>query len=135
MGKHLGLKIKQLRSDYSLKTGEKFTQVDLSKMLGISRSYLGDIESGRTNPSIELLTKLAKVFDIDVNSLISSEENLKLNIDSLKKTTDIPDAKEKTYKEKEIDTIAAHLEEKNLTPKKVKLLKDYIDALFDDEEW
>ena len=32
----------------------------------------------------------------------------------------------------EVETIAAHLEGKEITPKKMKLLKSYIDTLFDD---
>ena len=71
MGKELGLKIKQLRSEYSLRTGEKCTQADLAKKIGISRSYLGDIESGRTSPSDEILQKLANVFNIEYEELFS----------------------------------------------------------------
>lgn len=70
MGKDLGLKIKQLRSEYSLKNGKKFTQADLAKTLGISRSYLGDIESGRTNPSDEILNKIAEVFSVNLDDLL-----------------------------------------------------------------
>ncbi|MDU1307634.1 MAG: helix-turn-helix transcriptional regulator [Clostridium perfringens] len=70
MGKELGLKIKQLRSDYSLKTGKKCTQADLAKMIGISRSYLGDIESGRTNPSDEILLKLSDALNVNFDILI-----------------------------------------------------------------
>lgn len=71
MGKELGLKIKQLRSQYSLKTGEKCTQADLAKKIGISRSYLGDIESGRTAPSDEILYKLADIFNIEYDELFA----------------------------------------------------------------
>lgn len=62
----LGLKIKQLRSDYSIKIGKKFTQQGLSQELGITRSYLGDIESGRTKPNKDLLKKIADFFNIDI---------------------------------------------------------------------
>lgn len=62
----LGLKIKQLRSDYSIKIGRKFTQQGLSQELGITRSYLGDIESGRTKPNKDLLKKIADFFNIDI---------------------------------------------------------------------
>lgn len=37
-------------------------------------------------------------------------------------------------KQQTIDTIAAHLEDKNITPKKLKLLEQYIDALFEEDE-
>ncbi|MBY7007909.1 helix-turn-helix domain-containing protein [Clostridium botulinum] len=65
MNKQLGLKIKKLRSDYALKTGKKMIQKDLAEKLGISRSYLGDIESGRTVATDEIISKLSEIFDID----------------------------------------------------------------------
>lgn len=120
-----------------LRDKNKMTIKELSVKSGVGQSTISDIETGKAkNPRMETLQKLANVFNIDVGSLLNTEENLNPSIESLKKRNDMPNStKEKTYKEKEIDTIAAHLEEKNLTPKKVKLLKDYIDALFDDEEW
>ncbi|WP_054198892.1 helix-turn-helix domain-containing protein [Clostridium baratii] len=128
--------IKLLRAKHNM------TIKELSVKSGVGQSTISDIETGKAkNPRMETLQKLANVFNVDVGSLLNTEEKLKLSIDSLKKINNLANdalnnsIKEKTYKEKEIDTIAAHLEEKNLTPKKVKLLKDYIDALFDDEEW
>lgn len=125
-----------------LRDKHKMTIKELSVKSGVGQSTISDIETGKAkNPRMETLQKLANVFNVDVGSLLNTEEKLKLSIDSLKKINNMANGalnnsiKEKTYKEKEIDTIAAHLEEKNLTPKKVKLLKDYIDALFDDEEW
>lgn len=67
--KILGLKIKQLRSEYSLKIGKKFTQENLAKKLEISRGYLSDIESGRTKPSEDLLRKIAEACDTDYLTL------------------------------------------------------------------
>ena len=71
MSKKLGLKIKQLRSEYGFKTGNKITQKDLADKLGISRSYLGDIESGRTTASDEIIHTLAKIFEIDESELLN----------------------------------------------------------------
>ena len=88
MGKELGLKIKQLRSDYSLKTGKKCTQADLAKMIGISRSYLGDIESGRTNPSDEILLKLSDALGVDLDILIEYKlKGLENNSSSIQEET------------------------------------------------
>lgn len=70
MSKKLGLKIKQLRSDYSFNTGTKMTQKDLADKLGLSRSYLGDIESGRTAASDEILHKLSDIFNINYSELL-----------------------------------------------------------------
>ncbi|NFO86127.1 XRE family transcriptional regulator [Clostridium botulinum] len=69
MNKQLGLKIKKLRGDYAFKTGKKMIQKNLAEKLGISRSYLGDIESGRTVASDEIIYKLSEIFSIDSNEL------------------------------------------------------------------
>lgn len=114
----LGDKIKKLRKEMGM------TQQELAKSINVSRSTIGMIEANKQGTSNETLLKLAKVLNTTVENLLSDTDDKK----------DIP-KENKSYKEKEIDTIAAHLEDKNLTPKKVKLLKDYIDALFDDEEW
>lgn len=50
----IGNKIKDLRKKKGL------TQMELSKMANISRSYLADVERNRYNPSIETLTAIAK---------------------------------------------------------------------------
>ena len=75
MSKKLGLKIKQLRSDYSFNTGTKLTQKDLADKLGLSRSYLGDIESGRTNASDEILHKLSEIFNINYSELLKFKQD------------------------------------------------------------
>lgn len=82
MSKQLGLKIKQLRSNYSVSSGKKITQKDLAEKLGISRSYLGDIESGRTTPNEILLGKIADVFDTDIYELIGKNENIEIEVGS-----------------------------------------------------
>ena len=84
MSKKLGLKIKQLRSDYSFNTGIKLTQKDLADKLGLSRSYLGDIESGRTNASDEILHKLSEIFDINYSELLKFQLDNQIDIISNK---------------------------------------------------
>lgn len=76
--KLLGLKIKQLRSEHSLKIGKKFYQKDLADALGISRGYIGDIESGRTKPNDELLNKIANIFNVSVDYLLKEDNDIKL---------------------------------------------------------
>ncbi len=46
------------------------TQLELSKRVNISRSYLADIEHGRYAPSSEKLLVLAKELQIDVNRIL-----------------------------------------------------------------
>lgn len=48
---------------------KKKTQIEVAKSIGISRSYLSDIENGRYMPSVDTLIKLASYLDIDLNFL------------------------------------------------------------------
>jgi repressor LexA len=62
--KDLGEKVKQARKIKSQETGSKFTQSMLADELGISRGYLGDVESGRIYPNYVLLNKIAGICGI-----------------------------------------------------------------------
>lgn len=62
----VGKKIKRLR----LK--KKMSLTDLSKISGVSKSYLSDLEIGvRNNPSIDIIKKIAKGLDTDILQLIT----------------------------------------------------------------
>lgn len=45
----------------------------LSKAANISHSFIADIESGRSNPSIDSLEALAQALDVSVTDLLDSE--------------------------------------------------------------
>ncbi len=49
------------------------TQQELADKANISRSYLGDVEGGRYNPSIETLYDIAHALGIHITSLIGDE--------------------------------------------------------------
>lgn len=53
----IGNAIKSIRIDTQL------TQDEFANKVGISRSYLGDLENNRKSPSVETLQKLAKAFN------------------------------------------------------------------------
>jgi DNA-binding XRE family transcriptional regulator len=38
-----------------------------------SRGYVGDLESGRKKPSLEVTLKIARLFDVSVDSLVKDE--------------------------------------------------------------
>ena len=48
----------------------KMTQNELASRSGISRSYLGDLEVDRYNPSVETLVRLAKALSTEAGSLM-----------------------------------------------------------------
>lgn len=77
--RRIGLKIKELRSKKSIELGHKYTGEMLANDLGISRSYLGDIESGRTLPSPELITKLSEIFKISKSYFYDNDNNVENN--------------------------------------------------------
>lgn len=54
------------------------TQQQLASDIGISRSYLADIEAGRYTPSSEKLISLAEYLDIDLN-LLKNDGNTSIN--------------------------------------------------------
>lgn len=63
----IGLLVKQARKIKSENEGRKITQVLFAEMLGISRSYLADIESGRIEPSLSILNRIAEISDLSLD--------------------------------------------------------------------
>lgn len=55
----VGHKIKELRQK------KKLTQRQVARKAGISNTYLSDIETGRTNPSLKTLVKIADALDVE----------------------------------------------------------------------
>lgn len=49
---------------------------DLSEMLGISQSYLSEIENGHKSPSIDLINKYAELFNIRPSAIMFFSEEL-----------------------------------------------------------
>lgn len=52
------------------------TQTQLSFELGVSNSFLSEIESGKKTPTLELLSKYGERFQIPLSSLLFFSENL-----------------------------------------------------------
>lgn len=86
---NIGAKIKEFRK---LK---KLTQGQLSEKANISRSYLGDVENGRYNPSLDFLESISTALEIpmylffketssdDIDNLDPLLDELFFNIKSL----------------------------------------------------
>lgn len=60
-------KLKQLR----VKAG--YTQSRLGMMVGVSRLTIARYESGMRKPSVSMLKKLAAVFDVSLDELVSED--------------------------------------------------------------
>lgn len=52
------------------------SQKELAEKLGISKSYLSEIESGKKTPTLELLNRYSHLFDIPVSSIMFFGESL-----------------------------------------------------------
>ena len=60
----LGANIKKVRLEKEMR------QIDLSDKIGIEDSALRRIETGRVNSSIQMLRKIAKGLEVDVEELL-----------------------------------------------------------------
>ena len=61
---NVGKQIKKLR------TAKRMTQDQLADCLFVSRQTVSNYEMGKSNPDIDMLVKIAEVFETDVNTLI-----------------------------------------------------------------
>lgn len=61
----IGQRIKQIRTALGIK------QVELAKVLKMNPSAVSQIERGRTNPSLETLSELGKIYNINLHWLIT----------------------------------------------------------------
>ncbi len=66
ISKRLGRRLRGLRKSRNL------TQEDLSELAGIHYTFLGHIERGNKSPSLETLSRLAKVLKLRISSLVES---------------------------------------------------------------
>lgn len=115
----IGDKIRELREEKDIK------QKDLASFLGISPSTVGMYEQNRRTPDSEMILKLANFFNVTTEYILGRSNLRTPSTETVKEQKLSP----------EVETIAAHLEEKakNITPHKMKMLKRYIDDLFDEE--
>ena len=109
----IGENIKRIR------TNKRLTQEEFAKEVGISRSYLGDLENDRKSPTVETLEKISSKMGTTVRYLLGENEVNNKAIDFLmeygfKLMTNIKGEKKTVYIElpskginEEIDKIIA----------------------------
>lgn len=59
--KNTGRLIRRARELFGDKNNRRITQAEFAEMIGISRSYLGDIETDRTEPSFTILSRISEL--------------------------------------------------------------------------
>lgn len=65
----LGKRLKSLRS----KTGKN--QADIAKSIGISRARYSHYENNHVEPDIDLIRKLANLYDVSIDYLLGNTDN------------------------------------------------------------
>lgn len=66
----MGEALRLLRIFYGYKSTE------LAKMLGLSQSYVSELENNRKQPTLDVLDRYAKVFDMKKSTLLLFAESL-----------------------------------------------------------
>lgn len=89
----IGQKINQLRLEKNLSMRE------LGEKLGISHAHISKLESGINSPSVDLLEKLAKFFNIDISYFFTKDDEgfTKDERDLLSERDLTPEALKKQY--------------------------------------
>ena len=77
---NIGIAIKKLRKECV----PKLTQAEYAKRIGITQTYLSQIERGHKKPRIEVIEKIAQEFEIPIPVIFwFSIENSDVNISKL----------------------------------------------------
>jgi transcriptional regulator with XRE-family HTH domain len=63
------------------------SQKDLAEKLGISKSYLSEIESGKKTLTLDLLNRYSEIFDIPPSSIMFFSESLNSDLKTEKLRT------------------------------------------------
>lgn len=64
INEQFGIRLRQLRK------AKGWSLLELSVRANVNHNYLGDLENGRRNPTLNILHRLSKAFDITLSSLV-----------------------------------------------------------------
>ena len=98
-----------------IRKDNKFTQQGLADAIGIERSTYASYETGRNKPDVNLLSRIAKVFDVSSDFILEIDTTVPLNLEDISVQ----------YKKKSGNKLVSTLskEEKNVLAK-YRLLSD-----------
>ncbi|MFA5029627.1 MAG: helix-turn-helix transcriptional regulator [Patescibacteria group bacterium] len=60
----LGINVRRIREEKGM------TQGDLCRKLGLDRAYLSNVESGKKNPTLATMERIAEALDVSVDELL-----------------------------------------------------------------
>lgn len=66
-----------------LRTSLGWSQVDLAKRLGVAKQTVSNWENENIQPSIEMLVRLAKLFNVTTDYLLGLDSIPRLDVDGL----------------------------------------------------
>ena len=67
----------------SLRISRKMSQVELARILGVSKQSVSNWENDNIQPSIEMLVKLSKTFSVSTDYLLGFEPKESLDVSNL----------------------------------------------------
>jgi len=71
------------RRIYELRTALGWSQVELAKRLKVAKQTVSNWENENIQPSIEMLIRLAKLFNVTTDYLLGLENTPRLSLDGL----------------------------------------------------
>lgn len=66
-----------------IRKANKFTQQGLADAIGIERSTYASYETGRNKPDVNLLSKIAKVFNVSSDFILEIDTTVPLNVEDI----------------------------------------------------
>lgn len=93
-----------------LRKSRKITQEEMSVILGVSRTTMGDYERGHTEPNIKSMVKMANFFKVSLDELLRSDlsnEKMHLGLHDQMKVLTITTDKESRHQVELVETKAS----------------------------
>ena len=72
-----------------LRKRDNLSQAQLAKSIGASRTIIGNYERNTNTPSIEMMLKIAKTFDVSIDYIVGEGNLANFDKDVLKRIEDI----------------------------------------------
>lgn len=66
-----------------LRMAQNLNQVELGKILGVSKQCISNWENNNIQPSIDMLVKIAEYFGVTTDYLLGLDKKLYVNVDGL----------------------------------------------------
>lgn len=72
-----------------LRKEKSWSQIELAKQIGASREIISRYERNESQPSVEMIIKIANAFGVTVDFLISQSENSSFDKETVERISDI----------------------------------------------